>query len=622
MIQPTQTTAATPPATQSDRAVVFLSYAREDKNFVLRLAEALQLKGVDARGDWQLVRGENYEDQLHDLQLGADAIIFTLSPDSVRSGPCRAELENAAEQKKRILPVVCRDVGSLESELPKALSLPQWTFLRPDDDFITGVQGLVEAINTDFDLMPEHRRLLQAAEIWQRNGRSASYLLRKDGLKRTEDWLTKTGVDANKLPKPTALQLEYIRASRLAQTRGSRIAIVVISAVAVAMSVLAVVALIQRTHAKEQQKIAEDQRKEAEKQQGIAEGETKIAEDQTKIAEQRRKEAEEAIETERAAHAVDLAQQPGREMEALSAAVLAAGNIMKKANELPRPAVIEALAAATNAARYSVPLRGHTDEVEAAAFSPDGTRLLTQGKDLTAKLWDTSDGRMIASFQLHSHSTWATAQLSGASFSCDSQRVVTPHNTYRKGKFSFLAEVWSARTGAPLLSIRGHTKDVNSAFFSPDSSQIITASADFTVKLWHAETGQVLREYKAPSGSRLWGEAFYAVFSDNGNRIFTAHQDSNFRIWDAKTAALLDTRRGTHPVSTAAFYPDGNRVLIGGHVAGTSAGSSCVWRAAEVSPDGSRLFTRGGLEDTVTGKSVELSIYGKFGEDFDSNTKR
>jgi WD40 repeat protein len=245
------------PVKQPDTPIVFLSYAREDEGFVLHLTEALRLKNIEVRGDWQLVRGESYEAQLQDLQLGADAFLFVLSPDSLRSTPCRAELERADEQRKRILPVVCRDAGSLESELPKTLSLPQWTFMRPSDDFITGVQGLVEAIKTDFDLMPEHRRLLQAAEIWQRNGRNASYLLRKDGLKRTEDWLTKTSVNANKLPKPTALQLEYIHASQSAQTRGSRILVMVISLIAVAMTGLAIVALVQRQQARKDQRIAE-----------------------------------------------------------------------------------------------------------------------------------------------------------------------------------------------------------------------------------------------------------------------------------------------------------------------------------------------------------------------------
>jgi hypothetical protein len=154
MSTPTRSTNPAAVATRRDGPVVFLSYAREDRDFVLRVAEALRLNGVEVRGDWELLRGESYERQLEDLQIGADGLVFVLSPDSVRSAPCRAEVDRADEQRKRILPVVFRDLGGLERELPKALSSPQWTFLRHEDDFNAGIQGLVEATNTDFALMP------------------------------------------------------------------------------------------------------------------------------------------------------------------------------------------------------------------------------------------------------------------------------------------------------------------------------------------------------------------------------------------------------------------------------------------------------------------------------------
>ena len=74
------------PATQgvlsaaSGPAIVFLSYAHEDREFALRLNDTLHLNGIQVHGDWELVRGENYEQQLQDLQTGSDATIVVLSP--------------------------------------------------------------------------------------------------------------------------------------------------------------------------------------------------------------------------------------------------------------------------------------------------------------------------------------------------------------------------------------------------------------------------------------------------------------------------------------------------------------------------------------------------------------
>jgi WD40 repeat protein len=40
-------------------------------------------------------------------------------------------------------------------------------------------------------------------------------------------------------------------------------------------------------------------------------------------------------------------------------------------------------------------LRGHTEPVVALTFSPDGSRLVTAGRDQTLQLWDGATGREI-----------------------------------------------------------------------------------------------------------------------------------------------------------------------------------------------------------------------------------
>jgi WD40 repeat protein len=43
-----------------------------------------------------------------------------------------------------------------------------------------------------------------------------------------------------------------------------------------------------------------------------------------------------------------------------------------------------------------------------------------------------------------------------------------------------------------LVELNGHTLGVYSVSWSPDSQQLITASADKTVRLWDAASGQCL----------------------------------------------------------------------------------------------------------------------------------
>jgi hypothetical protein len=253
-----------------DKAIVFISYAREDKAFVADLVKKLDQRDVEPVGDWLLTPGEDYEAKLRGLNLRSQCVIFVITPDSIQSQACRNELAIAVESKKQILPVSRRDHGE-DSRLDSALRAPQWIFLREGDDFEAGVQALVKAINTDFDLMETHANLLAAADNWNENNKNRSYLLRKDGLKEAELWLARTSVHPDKLPQPTPLEAEYILASQRARSRGTRIAIGVAFGIVISLSALSIVAFIQRARAVSNAEEAQRQQMAARMAQHTAE---------------------------------------------------------------------------------------------------------------------------------------------------------------------------------------------------------------------------------------------------------------------------------------------------------------------------------------------------------------
>jgi hypothetical protein len=69
----------------SHNATAFLSYAREDCEFAMRLRNELAARGVEVKGDWLLVRGEDYRQQLDMLIAAADAFVFVITPDAAAS---------------------------------------------------------------------------------------------------------------------------------------------------------------------------------------------------------------------------------------------------------------------------------------------------------------------------------------------------------------------------------------------------------------------------------------------------------------------------------------------------------------------------------------------------------
>ena len=108
-------------------------------------------------------------------------------------------------------------------------------------------------------------------------------------------------------------------------------------------------------------------------------------------------------------------------------------------------------------------------------------------------------------------------------FSPDGHRLATASadNTVR---------LWNADTGQPLgAPLTGHTDAVCGVAFSPDGHRLASASADNTVRLWNADTGQ-------PLGAALTGHTGAVcgvAFSPDGHRLASASGDTTVRIWPA-----------------------------------------------------------------------------------------
>src|SRR5260370_7588398 len=85
-------------------------------------------------------------------------------------------------------------------------------------------------------------------------------------------------------------------------------------------------------------------------------------------------------------------------------------------------------------------LRGHSDKVISATFSPDGRQIATVSWDATARIWDATTGKCLCELKWRPYS---------AIFSPDSHRVVTP--TLNK-----IAPIWNTETRKLLLALKGH----------------------------------------------------------------------------------------------------------------------------------------------------------------------
>mgnify|MGYP001793488190 CR=1 FL=1 len=117
------------------------------------------------------------------------------------------------------------------------------------------------------------------------------------------------------------------------------------------------------------------------------------------------------------------------------------------------------------------------DEVEVrnVKFTPDGNKIITAGKDNTAKIWNTKDAQLLKSLISHNGAIWGL----DISNSKNNQMIAT-------GSDDKTAKIWT-RNGELITTLSGHTGAVNAVKFSPDNKWLATVSSDKTGLVWNVE---------------------------------------------------------------------------------------------------------------------------------------
>jgi serine/threonine protein kinase len=275
-------------------------------------------------------------------------------------------------------------------------------------------------------------------------------------------------------------------------------------------------------------------------------------------------------------------------------------------------------------------IEAHRGTVTAAAYTEDGTQIVTTGADGAMKLWDASNNRIVRIIELDDGPATAlalngrralTGHANGKVVLWDidkAEKIAAMHrNDANVWSVAFTGDqshvaaashdgkiaLWDARqSAAPLAVLEGHENSVQALAYAPQQLLLASGSADKTVRLWSLDTLASKRTYSGPRDS-----VTSLAFSQNGKFLASGALDGRIHIWSVGSSRRLRALSGHRGrVAAVSFSRSGDQLVsagddgtvrlwslprgrieraLTGHVGGATA--------VAFSPDGQHLISSG-----------------------------
>ncbi len=160
-------------------------------------------------------------------------------------------------------------------------------------------------------------------------------------------------------------------------------------------------------------------------------------------------------------------------------------------------------------------LKGHTDNINALAFTPNGKMLASGSDDGTIRLWDASTGTELLSL--------SSEKIQKLAFSENRKMLAS---VSKDG----IIHLWDIATGKQLSSLKGQKEYCSVLAFSIDSKMLASGTRDGIIHLWDIATGNKLSTLE---GHTDWVGSL--TFSSDGKTLASRSSDGTVFLWNLTT---------------------------------------------------------------------------------------
>jgi WD40 repeat protein len=196
--------------------------------------------------------------------------------------------------------------------------------------------------------------------------------------------------------------------------------------------------------------------------------------------------------------------------------------------------------------------------IRSITISPNSQRIFSSSGEGNVHVWDINSGQMLIEFLCHPYDPSVkdrVRDIDSIAITPDAERIITASADYSL-KIWELKQIKIGKTGQIIVKpslykdLIGHADEVKSVVITPDGKRAISGSKDGTVKVWDIATGKEVHTFNCqPADSSTVSRIGIITLSSDGKQVFSVNErNPEIKIWDIESqqdATTLDLGTGS-----------------------------------------------------------------------------